>query len=70
MALNWGFKFHKMWSKFASTVRMDSSKKVYVVVADIRDAFGSVILSKMIDILAEISTKLPKTMFIHEFERW
>jgi len=64
-----GFKFYQSWSKFASSIKKEDSPKVYVVVADVQDAFGSIILSKLIDVLCEISKKLPPKLFIHEFRR-
>ncbi len=64
-----GFKFYQSWSKFALSMKKEDSPKVYVVVADIQDAFGSIILSKLIDVLCELSKKLPHKMFIHEFRR-
>jgi hypothetical protein len=39
---------------------------VYFVVADIKDAFGSVVHSKLSQIFGELKQKLPRKMFLHQ----
>jgi hypothetical protein len=61
-----GCRFHKIWSDFVQKVRTsDEVFKVYVVVVDVRDAFGSVIHSKLIEILREVRKKLPGKLFLN-----
>ena len=43
-----------------------NDSKVYIVVADVKDAFGSVVHSKLIEILEEIRRKLPNKLFVHQ----
>lgn len=59
-----GITFHKLWSQFMLKVR-PKDKKVYVVAADIRDAFGSVLLPKLAAILAETAAELPNQLYCH-----
>ena len=49
-------------ARAASTI----DSKVYIVVADVKDAFGSVVHSKLIEILEEIRRKLPNKLFVHQ----
>jgi hypothetical protein len=39
--------------------------QAFVVVVDIEDAFGSVLHSKLLDILKQLSKLLPKQLFLH-----
>lgn len=45
---------------------VENVDKIYVVVADVKDAFGSVVHSKLVNILEEIRRKLPKRLFVHQ----
>ena len=45
---------------------VENVDKIYVVVADVKDAFGSVVHLKLVNILEEIRRKLPKRLFVHQ----
>ena len=53
-----GQKLPKLWLRFKETVR-DSEDPVYIVVCDIKDAFGSISLEKLEQILRQIPDKMP-----------
>ena len=60
-----GAQFYHIWLDFVQNVRScGSNVKVYVVIADIKDAFGSVLHSKLIEILDDLRARLPDKLFI------
>jgi hypothetical protein len=50
----------------SNSVTPERHLKVYFVVADIKDAFGSVVHSKLTQIFGELKQKLPRKMFLHQ----
>lgn len=63
-----GTKFHSVWSKFVSKIRQLVDSKIFVVIADIKDAFGSVIIQKLRFILQEMKQSLPAKLFLHKIQ--
>ena len=60
-----GLKFHSLWSRFVKQVKDMGSTRIYIVVADIRDAYGSVSHEKLVSILNKLRNKLPQYLYIH-----
>ena len=60
-----GFTFHQMLSLYCKENR-GFTEKHYVVVADIKDAYGSINHNKMETILKYVVRKLPSDIYIHE----
>ena len=54
-----------MLSRYCKEKRVDSTENHYVVVADIKDAYGSINHDKMETILKYVVRKLPSDIYIH-----
>ena len=63
-----GVEFHALWSRFVDQVKHRKSTKIYIIVTDIRDAYGSVSHSKLVSILNKLRNKLPRNVYIHDLQ--
>ena len=60
-----GIHFHRLLSEFRKS---NENPPYYVVICDIKDAFGSIDHAKMVDILGELSRKIQDTFYVHKLQ--
>ena len=55
-------------SEFLHKNSSKNSEKPFIVIVDIKDAFGSISIEKLQDILMKIVKKLPKTLYMQNLK--
>ena len=60
-----GVQFYSLWRNFVAQVKQGVHSKLYIIVTDIQDAYGSVDHSKLVSIVNRLRNKLPEHIYIH-----
>ena len=60
-----GVQFYSLWRNFVTQVKQGIHSKIYIIVTDIQDAYGSVDHSKLVSIVNKLRNDLPEHIYIH-----
>ena len=61
-----GVQFYTLWRNFIAQVKQGINSKIYVIVSDIKDAYGSVNHDKLVSVVNRLKNKLPEQIYIHD----